>query len=436
MYEVPTPAANGTNPTFTAVSIITDEQIFVDRSLQVRGSDYTLSANVITFQAGSIPPPNAIIQLYYKPGNQAQISQRFSSAGDIINDVAAEVGLGTVGDPYTSTDQNFIQLCRLLKSAGRTLTLDSDWTHLRGEFVFTTVLGQTQYTIPPDFNNMIDQTGWNRTNRLPIGGPLTPQEWQYFKARLVGVVFNVLFRQMQQRWFLFPDGGVAPAWLPSHAYLVNATVSKGGNTYICAVAGTSGLVGPSGTSSGIVDGTCVWNWTPNSSATPAGLTVAFEYNSKWWVGGDLASTTPVPWAGGVLKSIDDQVTNNGQTYTCIVAGTTSTVPASTGPTGFGSSLDGSVIWKWVDPFGITTSDFPQCSTDIVYFEPILIMRKLKLAFLSAKGFDTSMAQREYDITYQEVMDTDRPSPVLNLRGRAPFDPLIGAQSVPITGYGN
>jgi len=31
------------------------------------------------------------------------------------------------------------------------------------------------YDLPADFNYMIDQTGWDRTNRVSIGGPLSPK---------------------------------------------------------------------------------------------------------------------------------------------------------------------------------------------------------------------------------------------------------------------
>jgi hypothetical protein len=121
----------------------------------------------------------------------------WDTAGSIINDAAIEIGLAPVADPYTSTDPNYIQMCGLLKSVGRELVHQRQWNHLRGEHTFTTVLGQSVYPLPDDYHNMIDQTWWNRTNRLPLGGPMSAQEWQYLKARLVGVVFTVLFRPME-----------------------------------------------------------------------------------------------------------------------------------------------------------------------------------------------------------------------------------------------
>jgi hypothetical protein len=85
---------------------------------------------------------------------------------------------------------------------------------------------------------MIDQTWWNRTNRLPLGGPLSPQEWQYLKARLVGVVFTVLFRPLDGQISLYPD-----------------------------------------------------------TNTPGGYDIAFEYVSRWWVGTSTATTGDAPSSG-------------------------------------------------------------------------------------------------------------------------------------------
>ena len=154
----------------------------------------------------------------------------FDTAGNIVNDAAVEVGLSAVSDPYASTDANFIQLCRLLRTCGRELRHMRNWTHLRKEHTFTTVTGTDSYALPADFLGIYDQTWWNRTNRLPVGGPLSAQEWQYLKARLVGVVFTVLFRPMNQQIVIYPDGTQTPggytiAYEYSSSYWVSVTAT-------------------------------------------------------------------------------------------------------------------------------------------------------------------------------------------------------------------
>lgn len=62
-------------------------------------------------------------------------------------------------------------------------------------------------------------------------------------------------------WACSNSGWVAPAWAITTAYLVDDVRANGGNVYICTTAGTSaGAGGPSGTGTGIVDGTAVWNY--------------------------------------------------------------------------------------------------------------------------------------------------------------------------------
>jgi len=57
------------------------------------------------------------------------------------------------------------------------------------------------------------------------------------------------------------QGLCSQAWQASTPYVLNQQVNNGGNTYICTTAGTSaGSGGPTGTGSGITDGTAVWNY--------------------------------------------------------------------------------------------------------------------------------------------------------------------------------
>ena len=236
----------------------------------------------------------------------------------IVTQAALEVGLGSAGaDVVNSTDANILQLVGLLKSAGRELVHMRAWNHLRGEHIFTTVAGQSVYPLPADYHNMLDQTWWNRTNRLPVGGPLSPQEWQYLKGRLVGIVFNVLFRPMNRQITLYP-----------------------------------------------------------TTNTPGGFQIAFEYTSAYWIS---------------------------------TAGTPDTA----------------------------TADFPSNSSDYVWFDPLIMSRKIKLDFLKAKGFDTAAAQQDYNLVLEYMKGADAPSPTLHAERRFNpiVDPLIGGQSVPVTGFG-
>jgi hypothetical protein len=159
------------------------------------------------------------------------------TAGDIINRAAVYVGLAQVADPYAETDPNFVLLRTLLVDVGQELCRLRNWTHLQKEYTLTTVAAQEAYDLPSDFREMIPQTGWNRTSRFPMGGPLSPQEWQYLKGMGTSLTLTVLFRPWQQQLHLY-----------------------------------------------------------SASSIPSGYTLAFEYKSAWWVQplGQTAATLGEP----------------------------------------------------------------------------------------------------------------------------------------------
>jgi hypothetical protein len=154
----------------------------------------------------------------------------WDTATNLVSDAAIELGLvsAPVSDVFGSTDQNIVQLRTYLKSGCRELGRLRDWTHTVKQYVFTTSTGVPTYPLPADFRQMIDQSGWNRTNRLPLGGPLSAQEWEYLKARLVGVVFTVLFRPWQGTLYLYPDTNTPGGYSIAYEYISRYFVQPSG----------------------------------------------------------------------------------------------------------------------------------------------------------------------------------------------------------------
>lgn len=131
---------------------------------------------------------------------------RFDTAGDLINQATLEMGLGKIQDPFASTDPMWQQLCAMIACVGQDLCMRNDWSHLRSEWKFTTAQGDTGiYPLPADWIDMVPQSGWNRTNRLPLGGPLTTEEWQFLKAWQMNITFTVLFRRNTNELWLYPQ---------------------------------------------------------------------------------------------------------------------------------------------------------------------------------------------------------------------------------------
>jgi hypothetical protein len=131
---------------------------------------------------------------------------RYPTAGEVIAQVALECDLNEVADPFTSNDRNSRLLRGLLTSCGRELVLLHPWQNLVRTCEFTTQQNDTGvYTLPADFNYMIDQTAWVRSKRAPLGGPLSPQQWEYAKGRSLGATISAWFRPAQGSLWLYPQ---------------------------------------------------------------------------------------------------------------------------------------------------------------------------------------------------------------------------------------
>lgn len=132
---------------------------------------------------------------------------RLSTANDILNRVAAEVGLKPVVDPYASEDANFVQMQYLLNTAGEELLMAYPWEFLvRSHQITTTQGGPSVFDLPDDFASMIDQTGWERSQNIPLGGPLSAQDWTYLKGRdLAQNTLYASFRISEGKFNIYPD---------------------------------------------------------------------------------------------------------------------------------------------------------------------------------------------------------------------------------------
>jgi len=132
---------------------------------------------------------------------------RLSSVNDIINRAAVEVGLNKDNNPVSSTDETFIQLTELLNAAGQEMVELNPWQVLEKGYRVLTAEGDSgSYDLPDDYSYMIDQTGWDKTNRVAMGGPLSAQDWSYLDGRdLISQSIYASFRQVDNKFELFPQ---------------------------------------------------------------------------------------------------------------------------------------------------------------------------------------------------------------------------------------
>ena len=133
---------------------------------------------------------------------------RYKTINDIVNQVIVEVGTAQpAADVFSTNDPAFTQLTTLANSCGYELLEDIAWEGLvREHAIVTQSTDSGDYPLPDDFAYMINQTGWDRTNNVPIMGPLSGQDWQYLEGRdLVSHTIYASFREVEGVYRIFPQ---------------------------------------------------------------------------------------------------------------------------------------------------------------------------------------------------------------------------------------
>jgi hypothetical protein len=155
-----------------------------------------------------------------------------TTADNIINRVAAEVGLTPNIDPFGSSDASFVQLTNLLNTAGDELALLFPWETLRREHSIATLATDAgNYTLPTDFMHIVDNTAWDRAEDLPMYGPLSAAEWQALKGRTVTNIINIAWRIFNGEFNVYPDDPVNVSNIYFEYQSNNWLLANDGTTY-------------------------------------------------------------------------------------------------------------------------------------------------------------------------------------------------------------
>lgn len=104
----------------------------------------------------------------------------------VVQDFCLRTGIPRPATATSSGDAQVLQTVALANEVVEDLCDRWTWTLLTKEAVFVTVLGEDQGTVvskaPSGFLRILQETIFNRTLRLPIFGPLAPNDWQALKA--------------------------------------------------------------------------------------------------------------------------------------------------------------------------------------------------------------------------------------------------------------
>src|SRR5262245_43768403 len=136
--------------------------------------------------------------------------QDYWSALDLAKQIASELALPVPTSFTTDMSPQSRQILAMLNSAGNELLMYYPWQQFTAQFAFDTVDGQTGYDIPPDWGYFVDQTQWDQTNRWPLMGPKSPQEWAWLKGGLVATAPRMRYRVMNDQIHLAPIPSATP----------------------------------------------------------------------------------------------------------------------------------------------------------------------------------------------------------------------------------
>lgn len=110
----------------------------------------------------------------------------------IVTDATERIAVALGGTSiFTSPSETAKQMRALANQEGKELARRGSWERLTNEVVFTAVAQEEQTgVIPSDYDHMLNETFYNRTQKRQVVGPLSAQEWSAQKSILATVLYD------------------------------------------------------------------------------------------------------------------------------------------------------------------------------------------------------------------------------------------------------
>ena len=129
----------------------------------------------------------------------------------IIQQSCRLLSLPVPTEVVNSTDVIVQQLYALANEEGHSLSTSHDWQKLTREQTFTTVGAAVQPdAVPADWQRFIPNSFFDRTIMRPVLGPITPQQWQAYKAFPAAQTIYLCFRERDNEFLLTSGGASVP----------------------------------------------------------------------------------------------------------------------------------------------------------------------------------------------------------------------------------
>ena len=124
----------------------------------------------------------------------------------IIQQAAPILGIAKPAAVIGSSDLQVQQLLEIAQEEGHELAKRHDWRQMTkaGEFQAVDDFEQPG-SLPGDYDRMAQgATMWNSTQRWPIAGPVTPEQWADLQGRPVVPTVQAFFRIIGTAFWLYP----------------------------------------------------------------------------------------------------------------------------------------------------------------------------------------------------------------------------------------
>lgn len=200
----------------------------------------------------------------------------------VVQDAMSELGLTAPTSVIGNNNALVVQMLAHFTDIGQSLRQDYLWPQLEKEYTFLTVDSQADYALPADFDRFAFDTHWDRDNNWQLIGPLSPQEWQWYKSgtlqqgprnryRIKGITDLQLFIDPTPDsvaaghtlvFEYYTTNWVRPVtWASGDTFLTGAYCAYNGNYYaLSGSGGNAGSTPPTHTSGTVSDGGLSWTY--------------------------------------------------------------------------------------------------------------------------------------------------------------------------------
>jgi len=112
----------------------------------------------------------------------------------MVQDAMGEVGLPVPTSVIGNANLTVQQFLGLLQRTGNNMVGDFVWQQLIVTYTFNTASPTLTYALPADYDRMMSQTYWNRTQKWPLIGPLSDAQLEQCRSGLVVTAPSIMFR--------------------------------------------------------------------------------------------------------------------------------------------------------------------------------------------------------------------------------------------------